>query len=158
MSKCLMSKFKFENLKTGVDLCLVSTLNKKTKKNNKGSFHLFLSIFLFLHEAYNNLSCVKRTTTKRHRERISVPLILCHNQMFRKCMHYQMLCSTFHTNARSPSIGLSLSSFLRRRRRGSTCESSTTVNTALFIDGQACEPRCGSPVFVPRPPTCSTIV
>lgn len=53
MSKYLMSKFKFENLKTGADLCLVSTLNKKTKKNKK---RLFSSIFLFLREAYNNLS------------------------------------------------------------------------------------------------------
>lgn len=69
MSKCLTSKFKFENLKTGADLCLVSTLNKKTKKNKK---RLFSSIFIyfsflarsvqqpFLCEAYYNKEAQRR--------------------------------------------------------------------------------------------------
>lgn len=61
-----MSKFKFENLKTGMDLCLFSTLNKKIRRNNKRLYSSIFIIFIyfsfltrsvlqpFLREAYNN--------------------------------------------------------------------------------------------------------
>lgn len=50
---------------------------------------------------------------------------------------HQMLCSTFHTKARRPSIRLSSSIFLRRSRRGCAFSSSTMAMIELFIEGQA---------------------
>ncbi len=71
---------------------------------------------------------------------------------------YQSVCSMFQTNARRPRRGFSLSRWRRRASRGSTRSSSQMVITASFIAGQAWEPRCGSPVLVPHPPTVGNSV
>ena len=64
----------------------------------------------------------------------------------------------FHTNARKPNCSVCKSILCKVSSNGSTLLSSTTVRIAEHILGQAWLPKCGSPVFEPRPCTFSRYV
>ena len=65
----------------------------------------------------------------------------------------QIVRSMFHTNARKPNCSVSKSIICKVSNNGSTLLSSTIVKIAEHILGQAWLPKCGSPVFEPRPCT-----
>ena len=67
----------------------------------------------------------------------------------------QIVRSMFHTNARKPNCSVSKSIICKVSNNGSTLLSSTIVKIAEHILGQAWLPKCGSPVFEPRPCTFS---
>ncbi len=69
-------------------------------------------------------------------------------------MHWSMV----QTKARRPSLGRSSSMALSLASTRGTWWSSTMEITAEAIDGQAWEPKWGSPVWEPRPCTCSQAV